>query len=216
MSTPWPGSTSTPAWAPLRVGARISVGWFTAAVILARHERRRSTAAAAGRAVPRSRVALRRRSRRRGARVRGARPARDADLRAAHDRRPGRRVQPLRHAGGGLHRAALADARHAGRRAHGCAHAALRRRAARLLRHAGCRRRTPAARGGIVIGTRAAVAKLLGEAPPPPAIAGYALGGGQPKTLLARCTAAGVAVQKCGARHAAKLPTALGSVWLIG
>src|SRR5438105_3926238 len=68
----------------------------------------------------------------------------------------------------------------------------------------------------VCFGTRAAVAKLLGEAPPPPAIAGYALGGGQPKTLLARCKEAGVAVQKCGARHAAKLPAALGSVWLIG
>ena len=76
--------------------------------------------------------------------------------------------------------------------------------------------RLETARGRIFIGTRAAVAKLLGEAPPPPAIAGYALGGGQPKTLLARCKEAGVAVQKCGARHAAKLPAALGSVWLIG
>src|SRR5262249_58629782 len=59
--------------------------------------------------------------------------------------------------------------------------------------------RLETARGRIFIGTRAAVAKLLGEAPPAPAIAGYALGGGQPKTLVARCKEAGAAVQKCGA-----------------
>ena len=76
--------------------------------------------------------------------------------------------------------------------------------------------RLETARGRIFIGTRATVAKLLGEAPPAPAIAGCALGGGQPKTLVARCKEAGAAVQKCGARHAAKLPAALGSVWLIG
>jgi len=76
--------------------------------------------------------------------------------------------------------------------------------------------RLETARGRIFIGTRAAVAKLLGEAPAAPAIAGYALGGGQPKKLIARCREAGVAVQTCGARHAARLPAALGSVWLIG
>lgn len=76
--------------------------------------------------------------------------------------------------------------------------------------------RLETARGRVLIGTRAAITKLLGEAPPAPAIAGYALGGGQPKTLIARCKEAGAAVLKCGARHAAKLPAALGSVWLIG
>ena len=76
--------------------------------------------------------------------------------------------------------------------------------------------RLETARGRIFIGTRSAVARILGESPAAPAIAGYALAGGQPKTLVARCKEIGAAVQKCGARHAARLPAALGGVWLIG
>ena len=72
------------------------------------------------------------------------------------------------------------------------------------------------ARGTVRIADRRQISRLLGEAPPPPAIAGYALAGGQPKKLIARCKEIGVAVQKCGARHAAKLPAALGGIWLIG
>ena len=97
-------------------------------------------------------------------------------------------------------------------------HAAARwaRFSALLPRAEGDGVRLASARGRVFIGTRSAVAKLLGEAPAPPAIAGYALAGGQPKTLLARCKEIGAAVQKCGARYAAKLPAALGGVWLIG
>jgi hypothetical protein len=76
--------------------------------------------------------------------------------------------------------------------------------------------RLETARGRIFIATRDALAKRLGEAPAAPAIAGYAFGGCQPKRFIGRCKEAGVALQKCGARHAAKLPAALGGVWLIG
>ncbi|MFN2645124.1 MAG: hypothetical protein ABR570_09045, partial [Burkholderiales bacterium] len=71
-------------------------------------------------------------------------------------------------------------------------------------------------RGRIFIGTREAVAKLLGNAPPAPAIAGYALACGHPDALAARCRKLGVALEKRGARYAAQLPAALGSVWLFG
>src|SRR5919204_28287 len=52
--------------------------------------------------------------------------------------------------------------------------------------------------------------------PRAPAIAGYALSGGHPPELLARCKSAGITVEMRGARHAARLPAALGGVWLIG
>ena len=66
------------------------------------------------------------------------------------------------------------------------------------------------ARGRIFISTRQTLAKLLGEAPPAPAIAGYSLRASHPEKLAARCTAAGISVRKSGARYAAKLPAALG------
>ena len=72
------------------------------------------------------------------------------------------------------------------------------------------------ARGRIFIGTRETLAKLLGEAPPAPAIAGYALRCSHPQALAARCTAGGISVQKSGARYAAKLPAALGGVLVFG
>ena len=57
----------------------------------------------------------------------------------------------------------------------------------------------PLARGKVVIGSRAALVRLLGEAPPPPALAGYALTGkpGEKRRIV-------------------KLPPALGGVWVIG
>jgi hypothetical protein len=70
--------------------------------------------------------------------------------------------------------------------------------------------RLETARGSIFIGTRKTLAKLLGDAPPAPAIAGYSLRSSHPAKLAARCTAAGISVRKSGARHAAKLPAALG------
>ena len=55
----------------------------------------------------------------------------------------------------------------------------------------------PLARGRIVIGTRAAMARRLGEAPPPPALAGYALAGAKERCMVT-------------------LPAALGGVWAFG
>jgi hypothetical protein len=57
----------------------------------------------------------------------------------------------------------------------------------------------PLARGKVVIGTRAALVRLLGEAPEPPALAGYALSGkpGEKRRVM-------------------KLPPSLGGVWVIG
>src|SRR5438067_3041904 len=54
--------------------------------------------------------------------------------------------------------------------------------AALLPRAEGDGVRLETARGRIFIGSRAALGKRLGEAPAAPAIAGYALAGGQPKT----------------------------------
>ena len=76
--------------------------------------------------------------------------------------------------------------------------------------------RLETARGRIFVGPQAAVAKLLGEAPPAPAIAGYSLRCSHPQTLAARCTAVGIAVKKIGGRYAAKLPAALGGVLVFG
>ena len=57
--------------------------------------------------------------------------------------------------------------------------------------------RLRAARGSIVIGRQAEIAKILGDAPPAPGIAGYSLRGGHPPSTAARCT---------------KLPAAVGGV----
>jgi hypothetical protein len=76
--------------------------------------------------------------------------------------------------------------------------------------------RLETARGRIFVGTRETVARLLGEAPPAPAIAGYSLRCRHPQALAERCRKAGIAVQKHGKRYAAKLPASLGGVWLIG
>src|SRR6266850_3610606 len=76
--------------------------------------------------------------------------------------------------------------------------------------------RLETARGSIFIGTRETVARLLGEAPPAPAIAGYSLRCSHPQTLAARCTDAGISVHKSGARYAAKLPATLGGVLVFG
>jgi hypothetical protein len=76
--------------------------------------------------------------------------------------------------------------------------------------------RLQTARGSIFIGTRATVAKLLGDAPAAPAIAGYALAARNPERLATRCKQAGIAVRKRGARYVAQLPAVLGGAWLIG
>jgi len=73
-----------------------------------------------------------------------------------------------------------------------------------------------ATRGRVLIGTRETLAKLLGDAPPAPAIAGYALRSSHPEKLAARCKPAGIKVQKHGRRYAARLPAALGGALVFG
>jgi hypothetical protein len=58
----------------------------------------------------------------------------------------------------------------------------------------------PLARGKVVIGSHAALVRLLGEAPPAPALAGYAFSTGKPGEK----------------RRVVKLPPSLGGVWVIG
>ena len=70
-------------------------------------------------------------------------------------------------------------------------------------------------RGAVRIGRRSAIQKLLGYAPPAPALAGYALACSHPDRLAARCSAAGMAVKALGARYAVGLPAALGGAWLL-
>lgn len=57
----------------------------------------------------------------------------------------------------------------------------------------------PLARGKVMIGSRAAMARLLGEAPAAPSLAGYALSGKPGEK-----------------RRVVKLPPSLGGVWVIG
>lgn len=71
--------------------------------------------------------------------------------------------------------------------------------------------RLDTARGRVVIGTRKRVAQLLGEAPPAPALAGYALGCADPEEFARRCSKAGLRVQG----KAVRLPAALGGTWLL-
>jgi hypothetical protein len=70
-------------------------------------------------------------------------------------------------------------------------------------------------RGEVRIGRRSTIQKLLGYAPPPPSLAGYALACSHPDRLAARCSAAGMAVKALGARYAVGLPAALGGAWLL-
>ena len=54
------------------------------------------------------------------------------------------------------------------------------------------------------------------KTPPAPALAGYGLACRNPKAFAARCTKAGMQVQRIGSRYAAVLPPVLGGAWLIG
>jgi catechol 2,3-dioxygenase-like lactoylglutathione lyase family enzyme len=67
------------------------------------------------------------------------------------------------------------------------------------------------ARGRVVIGTRKALARLLGEVPPAPAIAGYALSCSDPAAFARRCSKAGMKVRA----NVVALPAALGGAWLL-
>ena len=76
--------------------------------------------------------------------------------------------------------------------------------------------RLATARGAIVIGKAPALASVLVEVPAAPAIAGYSLRLRHPQALAERCRKAGIAVRRHGKRYVAKLPAALGGVWLFG
>ena len=77
--------------------------------------------------------------------------------------------------------------------------------------------RLQTARGSVLIGTRDACAALLGAAPPPPALAGYALACDDPAALARRLAALGCEVRAHGDELSASgLPAALGSAWLFG
>ncbi len=67
------------------------------------------------------------------------------------------------------------------------------------------------ARGQVRIGSRKAIEKLLGYAPPAPALAGYALACDDPEAFAGRCSKAGLKVKG----NAVILPPALGGVWLL-
>ncbi|MGE5129309.1 MAG: VOC family protein, partial [Sphingomonadaceae bacterium] len=88
--------------------------------------------------------------------------------------------------------------------------------AALAPRPAGALVRLPTARGEVVLGRRKDLARLLGDAPAAPALAGYALACRDARKLLARCRRAGVVARARGKLYSASLPPALGSAWLFG
>ncbi len=67
------------------------------------------------------------------------------------------------------------------------------------------------ARGRVFIGARETVVKILGDAPPAPAIAGYDLRTRDPKAFARRCKKAGLEVKGTSVR----LPPALGGCWRL-
>jgi hypothetical protein len=67
------------------------------------------------------------------------------------------------------------------------------------------------ARGRIRIGDRSAISRILGSAPPPPSLAGYALAFDDPAAFAARCRKAGLQVTD----NVVSLPPALGGAWLL-
>jgi hypothetical protein len=83
-------------------------------------------------------------------------------------------------------------------------------------RPAGAFVRLPTARGELVFGRRKDLARLLGDAPAAPALAGYALACRDVRKLLVRCRRAGVVARARGKLYSARLPPALGGVWLFG
>ena len=88
--------------------------------------------------------------------------------------------------------------------------------AALAPRPAGTLVRLPTARGELVFGRRKDLARLLGDAPEAPALAGYALACRDPRRLLARCRRAGVVARARGKLYSARMSPALGSAWLFG
>ena len=71
--------------------------------------------------------------------------------------------------------------------------------------------RLDTARGRVLIGKHSVVESVLGQCPPAPALAGYALSCSDPQALAARCSRAGMKVE----RNVVRLPAALGGSWLL-
>ena len=89
--------------------------------------------------------------------------------------------------------------------------------AALLPRPAGGYVHLATARGHVLIGTRAQWAELLGDAPPAPALAGYALECRDPAILLSRCKLLGLPLRRLrDDLYAVSPPAALGGSWIFG
>jgi hypothetical protein len=89
--------------------------------------------------------------------------------------------------------------------------------AALLPRPAGGYVHLPTGRGHVLAGSRAQWSELLGDAPPAPGLAGYALECRKPAILLARCELLGLASRKLREDlYAVSLPEALGGAWIFG
>jgi len=75
--------------------------------------------------------------------------------------------------------------------------------------------RLDCARGQVYVGSRKALAELLGDAPPAPGLAGYALGCRDVGTMIGRCRRLGIAVRETVAGQSIRLPSELGGAWLL-
>jgi Glyoxalase-like domain len=71
--------------------------------------------------------------------------------------------------------------------------------------------RLDTARGEVRIGKRSVIEKVLGQCPPAPALAGYALSCIDRRAFAARCSTAGLNVEG----DVVRLPAALGGAWLL-
>jgi hypothetical protein len=76
--------------------------------------------------------------------------------------------------------------------------------------------RLDTARGYVLLGSQEAVSGLLGAAPAPPALAGYALRCADPAAFAATCERNGLRVKQAGALYSVVLPPALGGAWVFG
>jgi hypothetical protein len=73
------------------------------------------------------------------------------------------------------------------------------------------------ARGSVLIGRRTQWAALLGDAPPAPGLAGYALQCRNPRALVSRCKLLGLAMRRIRDNlYSVALPAALGGAWIFG
>jgi len=71
--------------------------------------------------------------------------------------------------------------------------------------------RLDTARGQVRIGTKSVIEEALGQCPPAPALAGYALSCSDPQAFALRCRKAGLNVEG----NVVRLPGALGGAWLL-